>query len=44
MSDKRNTFLVKEHISGLPNRWDILAILIILTIFVAFAHAARQMA
>ncbi|MCD6055510.1 MAG: gbuB [Gammaproteobacteria bacterium] len=44
MSDRRNTFLVKEHISGLPNRWDLLALLIILTVFIALSHAARQMA
>ncbi len=43
MRAQRDTFLVKEQIAGLPNRWDLLALLIIFTVFIALAHAARQM-
>lgn len=44
MQHQRESFLIKENIAGLPNRWDLLAAPILFCVFVALIHAARQMA
>ncbi len=42
--NRREIFLVKDDIAAVPNRWDVLALMVVLALVVGLAWTARQMA